>query len=164
MDSNSSSLFSLAHHLLTYGLDGSPIYADQFTRLNRDVYERAIELYNTRGTTVEGAAYTGFSKAELCLGLLVAFAATIYDNGSKQECIQSVLDRSWEVLPKLPPSLLKVRLLTYCYGEFYDESLAKEAHEIINTWNKGELTLEQTKIVEELKDFEENQYPWEEIK
>ena len=54
--------------------------------------------------------------------------------------------------------------MTYCYGEFYDESLAKEAHEIINTWNKGELTLEQTKIVEELKDFEENQYPFEEIK
>ena len=157
MDSNSSSLFSLAHHLLTYGLDGSPIYADQFTRLNRDVYERAIELYNTRGTTVE-------EEAELCLGLLVAFAATIYDNGSKQEYVQNVLDRSWEVLPKLSPSLLKVRLLKYCYGEFYDESLAKEAHEIINTWNREDLTLEQAEIVEELKDFEENQYPWEEVK
>lgn len=156
MDSNSSSLFSLAHDLLTYGLDGSPVYADQFTCLNRDVYERAIELYNTRGATVE-------EEAELCLGLLVAFAATIYDNGSKQEYIQSVLDRSWEVLPKLSPSLLKVRLLTYCYSEFYDESLAKEAHEIINAWNKGELTLEQAEIVEELKGFEENQYPWEEV-
>lgn len=155
MDSNSSSLFSLAHHLLTYGLDGSPIYADQFTRLNRDVYERAIELYNTRGTTVE-------EEAELCLGLLVAFAATIYDNGSKQEYVQNVLDRSWEVLPKLSPSLLKVRLLTYCYGECYDEELAKEAHEIINTWNKEELTIEQEEIIEELKNFEENPYPFEE--
>lgn len=157
MDSNSSSLFSLAHHLLTYGLDGSPVYADQFTCLNRDVYERAIELYNTRGTTVE-------EEAELCLGLLVAFAATIYDNGSKQECIQSVLDRSWEVLPKLSPSLLKVRLLTYCYSEFYDESLAKEAHEIINTWNKAEFTSEQLEIIKELQNFEENPYPFEEVK
>lgn len=156
MDSNSSSLFSLAHHLLTYGLDGSSVYADQFTCLNRYVYERAIELYNTRGATVE-------EEAELCLGLLVAFAATIYDNGSKQECIQSVLDRSWEVLPKLSPSLLKVRLLTYCYSEFYDESLAKEAHEIINTWNKEELALEQAEIIEELKNIEENQYPFEEV-
>ena len=156
MDSNSSSLFSLAHHLLTYGLDGSPVYADQFTCLNRDVYERAIELYNTRGTTVE-------EEAELCLGLLVAFAATIYDNGSKQEYIQSVLDRSWEVLPKLSASLLKVRLLTYCYGEFYDESLAKEAHEIINTWDKAGLSPEQAEIAEELKEFEENQYPFEEV-
>ena len=94
----------------------------------------------------------------------MAFAATIYDNGSKQECIQSVLDRSWEVLPQLSPSLLKVQLLTYCYSEFYDESLAKEAHEIINTWNKEELTLEQVEIVEELKGFEDSQYPWEEVK
>lgn len=94
----------------------------------------------------------------------MAFAATIYDNGSKQECIQNVLDRSWEVLPKLSPSLLKVRLLTYCYGEFYDESLAKEAHEIINTWNKEELALEQAEIIEELKSFEENPYQFEEVK
>ena len=156
MNSNSSSLFSLAHDLLTYGLDGSPIYADQFTRLNRDVYERAIELYNIHGATAE-------EEAELCLDLLVAFAATIYDNGCKQEYIQNVLDRSWEVLPKLSASLLKVRLLTYCYGEFYDESLAKEAHEIINTWDKAGLSLEQAEIAEELKGFEENQYPWEEL-
>ena len=115
MNSNSSSLFSLAHDLLTYGLDGSPIYADQFTRLNRDVYERAIELYNIHGATAE-------EEAELCLGLLVAFAATIYD-----------------------------------------ESLAKEAHEIINTWDKAGLSLEQAEIAEELKGFEENQYPFEEV-
>lgn len=57
------SLFSLAHRLLTYGLDGSPIYVDEFTRLNREVYEQALELYGTRGKTVE-------SEAELCLGLL----------------------------------------------------------------------------------------------
>lgn len=42
------SLFSLAHRLLTYGLDGSPIYVDEFTRLNREVYEQALELYGTR--------------------------------------------------------------------------------------------------------------------
>ena len=59
--------------------------------------------------------------------------------------------------------MLKVRLLTYCYGEFYDESLAKEAHEIINTWDETGLSLEQAEIAEELKGFEENQYPWEEL-
>ena len=124
--------------------------------MNRDVYERAIELCNSHGTTVE-------EEAELCLGLLVAFAATIYDNGRKQQYIQNVLDRSWEVLPELSPSLLKVRLLTYCYSELYDESLAREAHTIIDTWNEKELTPEQAEIVEELKGFEENQYPWEEV-
>ena len=156
MNSNSSSLFSLAHDLLTYGLDGSPIYADQFTRLNRDVYERAIELYNIHGATAE-------EDAELCLGLLVAFAATIYDNGCKQEYIQNVLDRSWEVLPKLSASLLKVRLLTYCYGEIYDEELIQEAHCIINSWDKSSLTLDQIEIMKELKNIEENPYPWEEF-
>ena len=156
MDSNSSSLFSLAHDLLTYGLDGSPIYADQFTRLNRDVYERAIELYNIHGATAE-------EEAELCLALLVAFAATIYDNGCKQEYIQNVLDRSWEVLPKLSASLLKVRLLTYCYGEIYEEVLLQEAYAIIEGWNKDNLTSEQTAIIEELKNIEENPYPFEEV-
>lgn len=157
MNSNSSSLFSSAHDLLTYGLDGSPIYVDEFTRLNRNVYEQAMELYKTHGATDE-------EEAELCLGLLVAFAATVYDNGHKQQYVQSVLDRCWEVLPKLAPSLLKVRLLTYCYSEFYDEGLAKEAHEIINTWDKAELTLEQIDSIEELKSFEENPYPFEEMK
>lgn len=47
--------------------------------------------------------------------------------------------------------------------EFYDEKLAKEAQKIINTWNKTELTLEQAEIIEELKNFEENPYPFEEV-
>jgi len=38
MSDQVSSLFSLAHSLLTLGQDGSPIYVDSFTRLNRDVY------------------------------------------------------------------------------------------------------------------------------
>ena len=150
------SLFSLAHNLLVYWLDGSPIYVDQFTRLNRDVYEQALDLYGTRGKTVE-------AEAELCLGLLVAFAAVIYDNGHKQEYIQNVLDRSWEILPQLPASLLKVQLLVYCYSEVYDEELSRQAHNIIDTWDKSLLTLEQVNIIDELKSFEENQYPWEVI-
>ncbi len=150
------SLFSLAHRLLTYGFDGSPIYVDEFTRLNRDVYEQALDLYGTRGKTVE-------SEAELCLGLLAAFTSTIYDNGHKQQYIRQVLERSREVLPKLSASLLKVQLLSYCYSEVYDEELAKEAHNIISTWDKSELTLEQVDIIEDLKNFEENQYPYEVI-
>ena len=95
--------------------------------------------------------------------LLAAFAATIYDNGHKQQYIQQVLGRSREVLPELSASLLKVQLLTYCYSEVYDEKLVEEAHCIIDTWNKTELTLEQVDIIEDLKNFEENQYPYEEI-
>ncbi|MCD8184397.1 MAG: UpxZ family transcription anti-terminator antagonist [Bacteroides sp.] len=156
MNNSVPSLYTQAHHLLTYGLDGSPIYTDEFTRLNRDVYEQALELYGTYGDTAE-------SEAELCLSLLVAFAATIYDNGRKEQYVQNILDRSWGVLPKLPSLLLKVRLLAYCYSEFYDEELAQEAHNIINTWDKSKLTPEQVEIIEELNNFEENQYPWEEV-
>ena len=156
MDSNSSSLFSLAHHLLTYGLDGSPIYADQFARLNRDVYERAIELYNTRGTTVE-------EEAELCLGLLVAFAATIYDNGDKEQKKQIALNRACELLGRLPASLLKVRLLAYTYGEVYEESLLQEAHTIVDSWDKEAMITEQVEAVKELRNIEENPYPFEEV-
>lgn len=63
----------------------------------------------------------------------------------------------------LPVSLLKVRLLTCCYGEVYEEELAKEAHSIIDTWDISSLTSEQTEIIGELRNLEENQYPFEVI-
>ncbi len=156
MSEQVSSLFSLAHSLLTLGQDGSPIYVDHFTRLNREVYEQALSLYGNYGSTPE-------AEAELCLGLLVAFNATAYDNGHKQQYIQNILERSFNVLPKLPASLLKVRLLTYCYGEVYEEELIREAYAIIATWDVTQLAVEQQEVIEELKNIEENPYPWEEV-
>lgn len=150
-----SSLYTLAHELLNLGMDGSPIYSDHFARLNREVYEQALKLYSTS----EGA--TPEEEAELCLAILVALNATFYDNGRKQQYIQHLLDRCWNILDKLPASLLKVRLLTYCYGEVYEEELAKEAHAIIDTWDVSSLTPEQIEIIGELKNMEENQYPFE---
>ncbi len=154
MSDQASSLFTLAHSLLTLGQDGSPIYVDDFTRLNRDVYELALNLKDNHGATPE-------SEAELCLGLLVAFNVTVYDNGHKRQYIQHILDRIFVILPQLPASLLKVRLLTYCYGEVYEEELAREAHAIISSWGISCLTAEQQEILEELKNIEENSYPWE---
>lgn len=154
MSNNVSSLYTLAHSLLTLGLDGSPIYVDHFTRLNREVYEQALRLYDSHGDTPE-------AEAELCLGLLVAFNATVYDNGRKQQYIQHILERSFKVLSNLPDSLLKVRLLTYCYGEVYENSLAEQAHAIIGDWDAANLTKEQQEAVEELQNIEENPYPWE---
>ena len=113
-----------------------------------------INSYGKHGLTPE-------AEAELCLGLLVAFNATMYDNGHKQEYIQKVLERALNVLPLIPASLLKVRLLTYCYGEVYAEELAKEAHVIIDSWGTFRLTAEQKEAMEELKNIEENPYPWE---
>ena len=139
-----------------WGQDDRPIYVDDFTRLNRDVYESALNSYGKHGSNPE-------AEAELCLGLLVAFNATMYDNGHKQEYIQKVLERALNVLPLIPASLLKVRLLTYCYGEVYEEKLAEEAHAIISTWETSRLNLEQVEIIEELQYIEENPYPFEEV-
>ena len=130
-------------------------HVSSFARLNREVYEQALNLYNApEGNTPE-------EEAELCLSILLALNATFYDNGRKQQFIQHLLDRCWNVLDKLPASLLKVRLLTCCYGEVYDEKLASEAHSIIDTWDASSLTPEQTEIIGELKNMEENQYPFE---
>ena len=47
--------------------------------------------------------------------------------------------------------------------EVYEEELAKEAHSIIDTWDISSLTSEQTEIIGELRNLEENQYPFEVI-
>ena len=62
-----------------------------------------------------------------------------------------------------PPPLLKVRLLTYCYGEVYEEALLREAHEIIGSWDNTSLSSGQAEIIEELRNIEENPYPYEVI-
>ena len=102
-------------------------------------------------------------EANLCLALLLGYNATIYDYGNKERNKQSVLDRAFEVLEQLPASLLKVRLLTYCYGEVYEEALLREAHEIIGSWDNTSLSSGQAEIIEELRNIEENPYPYEVI-
>lgn len=156
LESKISALYALAHELLYLGMDDSPIYSDHFTRLNREVFLRANFLYDQQGATFE-------EEATLCLSLLMGYNATLYNNGDKEERIQHILDRCWEVLDHLPASLLKVRLLTYCYGEVFDEELADEAHGIMDSWNGREQTIEEREILELLKEIEENPYPWSEV-
>ena len=126
-----------AHELMYLGMDGEPVYSDNFCRLNKEVLVKSDSLFSAQSSDVE-------EEANLCLALLMGYNATIYDE-------------------QLPASLLKVRLLTYCYGEIYEEVLLQEAHAIIEGWNRDELTLEQTEIIEELKNIEENPYPFEEV-
>ena len=95
--------------------------------------------------------------------MLTGYNATIYNHGDKEDKIQSVLNRSWDLLDTLPVSLLKCRLLVACYAEVFDEELATEAHAIIDGWKDRELTREEFEIVEHLKSLEENQYPCSEV-
>ena len=51
--------------------------------------------------------------------------------------------------------------IVFDVGEIYEESLLQNAHFIIDQWDKETLTSEQMEIMEELKNIEENQYPFE---
>ena len=143
-----------AHELMYLGMDGEPVYSDTFCRLNKEVLVKSDSLFSAQSSDVE-------EEANLCLALLMGYNATIYDDGDKEQKKQMVLNRICHVLEQLPASLLKVRLLTYTYGEFYEEVLFQEAYAIIEVWNKDNLTSEQTAIIEELKNIEENPYPFE---
>ena len=147
-----------AHDLMYLGMDGSPIYSDDLSRRNGEVYRLTTTLYNsgTWGTTVE-------EQANVCLALLMGYSASFVDHGEKQQHVQEVLNRCWDVLDTLPASLLKLRLLTACYGEVFDESLADEARSIIASWNAASLTTEQQEAVDEFQNVMENPYPWEEV-
>ena len=110
MKSQIDALRQLTHELLYLGMDGEPIYADRFRQLNSDVYNQAEALYQKKARNDE-------EEATLCVTLLKAYSATIYDRGDKGEKVQILLDRSWEVLNKISDSLLKCQLLVVCLGK-----------------------------------------------
>jgi len=141
MKSQIDALRQLTHELLYLGMDGEPIYADRFRQLNSDVYNQAEALYWQKARNDE-------EEATLCVILLKAYSATIYDRGDKGEKVQILLDRSWEVLNKISDSLLKCQLLVVCYGETFDEELAKEARAIMDGWSDS-LTVEQQELLNE---------------
>ena len=142
----------IAHELMCFGMDGTPVYSDTFCRLNKEVLVLSDSLFPVQGSGTE-------EEANECLALLMGYNATIYDNGDKEQKKQIALNRACELLGRLPASLLKVRLLAYTYGEVYEESLLQEAH----TWDKEAMITEQVEAVKELRNIEENPYPFEEV-
>ena len=100
-----------AHDLMYLGMDGSPIYSDDLSRRNGEVYRLTMALYDSvaKGSTIE-------EQANVCLALLMGYNASFVDHGEKLEHIQVILNCCWDLLDALPASLLKLRLLTACYG------------------------------------------------
>ena len=147
-----------AHELMYLGMDDSPIYSDDLSRRNSEVYRLTTALYNSgaKGSTLE-------EQAHVCLALLMGYNASFIDYGEKQQHIQEVLDRCWDLLDALPASLLKLRLLTACYGEVFDEPLADEARAIIASWDSASLTTEEQEAIAEFQNVVDNPYPWEYI-
>ena len=146
----------IAHELMCFGMDGTPVYSDTFCRLNKEVLVLSDSLFPVQGSGTE-------EEANVCLALLMGYNATIYDNGDKEQKKQIALNRACELLGRLPASLLKVRLLAYTYGEVYEESLLQEAHTIVDSWDKEAMITEQVEAVKELRNIEENPYPLEEV-
>nr|WP_289622277.1 UpxZ family transcription anti-terminator antagonist [Bacteroides intestinalis] len=147
-----------AHELMYLGMDGSPVYSDDLSRRNGEVYRLTTALYDSgaKGSTTE-------EQANVCLALLMGYSASFIDHGEKQKHVQEVLDRCWDILDVLPASLLKLRLLTACYGEVFDEPLANEGRVIIASWNSASLTPEQKEAIAEFQNVVDNPYSWEYI-
>lgn len=143
-----------AHELMYLGMDGEPVYSDTFCRLNKEVLVKSDSLFSAQSSDVE-------EEANLCLALLMGYNATIYDYGDKERKKQVVLERIYNVLEKLPVSLLKVHLLVYTYGGVYEESMRCETYNIMKNWNMLDLSTEQKKVIDILKNIEENPYPLE---
>ena len=147
-----------AHELMYLGMDGSPVYSDDLSRRNGEVYRLTTALYNSgaKGSTTE-------EQANVCLALLMGYSASFIDHGENLKHVQEVLDRCWDILDVLPASLLKLRLLTACYGEVFDEPLANEGRVIIASWNSASLTPEQKEAIAEFQNVVDNPYSWEYI-
>lgn len=154
MNSEILSLYRLSRKLLYLGTDGAPVYSDELARLNREVWSQACRLSGLHGSTPDEEAF-------LCLTLLLAYDATLYDNGDKWERVQRLLERSLPVLEILSPSPLKAHLLVRCYGVVFDDDLARQAHSIIDSWNLAQLTPDQQAVVSELEMFESCPRGWE---
>ena len=152
------SLQRAAHDLMYLGMDGSPVYSDDLSRRNSEVYRLTTALYNSvaKGSTIE-------EQANVCLALLMGYNASFIDHGEKRQHVQEILDRCWDILDVLPASLLKLRLLTACYGEVFDEPLADEGRAVIASWDSALLTVEQREAIAEFQNVIDNPYPWEYI-
>ena len=158
LSAETAALQRAAHELMYLGVDGNPIYSDDLSRRNGEVYRLTTALYDSsvKGSTIE-------EQANVCLALLMGYSASFIDHGEKQKHIQEVLDRCWDILDALPASLLKLRLLTVCYGEVFGEPLADEARTIIAFWDSASLTAEQQEAIDEFKNVIDNPYPLEYI-
>nr|WP_320966023.1 UpxZ family transcription anti-terminator antagonist [Bacteroides intestinalis] len=156
LSEETATLQRAAHELMYLGMDGNPVYNDDLSRRNGEVYRLTTALYNSgvKGSTTE-------EQASVCLALLMGYSASFIDYGEKQKHVQEVLDRCWDILDVLPASLLKLRLLTACYGEVFDEPLADEARAIIASWDSISLTPEQKEAIAEFQSVVDNPYPWE---
>ena len=78
-----------AHDLMYLGMDGNPVYSDDLSRRNGEVYRLTTALYNSgvKGSTVE-------EQANVCLALLMGYSAHLLITVKSR----SISRKSWIVV------------------------------------------------------------------
>ena len=79
-----------AHTLMYLGMDGEPLYSDDFCRQNKDVLFKIRFSFCCKSSDIE-------EEANLCLALLMGYNATIYNYGDKEQKKQEILVRACDV-------------------------------------------------------------------
>lgn len=129
-------------HLNGLGIGDTSLYPEEFTRSIDEVSRLTNDLYHSvlQSDTPE-------REATICLALLQGYQASYVDYGDKQQHINNLLSRCWNILDRLPATPLKLHLLATCYIECADESLLDEAVKIIRCWKIDGLTETQRKAI-----------------
>ena len=104
-------LYEKARELLHLGDKDGFVYADDLSRLNKEVHELIHLLWNKKSGSIE-------EEARLCLAILMGFNGIMYANPEDEKIRRSVTDRIRLVLKKLPSSLLKCQLLITIMGKW----------------------------------------------
>lgn len=133
----------VAERLAYFQDDGEYSYIDKYKEILSWIYRACRELIRFHGENDD-------EEAEICLSVLIGYSTTVRNAKN----IQRAVDRAYQVLPRLTPSLLKCQLLIYCYIEACDESLIREAKLIIDSWKEGEMGEEEKKVRELLENLE----------
>ena len=93
-------LYDRAYELIHLGDTDGMVYIDDFTRLNKEIYELINQLWNKHGKTVE-------EESRLCSALLMGFSVSMYANPTDEKKRDAVMERAERVLEKLDHPELK---------------------------------------------------------
>ena len=121
-----NSVSSVVKKLLEYGGDGTPVYVNELTALNKEIRNLCADLLLQKGKSPE-------EEAEILVTLFKGYDTMLFNFSLENEqVVQELLDRSMTVLEKLPASVLKCQLLLECFEQMGDEELIREVKNIVN--------------------------------
>ena len=121
-----NSVSSVVKKLLEYGGDGTPVYVNELTALNKELRNLCADLLLQKGKSPE-------EEAEILVTLFKGYDTMLFNFSLENEqVVQELLDRSMTVLEKLPASVLKCQVLLECFEQMGEEELIREVKNIVN--------------------------------